>query len=94
MKKLTVITMMIVAMLASMPLQAGHRYQGKYDKQWSKQHICKLDHPGRGHKRHARIVQHNDHAHSHYRGHAHGQHHPVARHDDGGHWGIVFRYFD
>ena len=94
MKKLTVITMLMVAMLASMPLQADHRHEGKYSKQWSKQHVYKSDHPGRGHKRHARMFHRNNHAHSHYRGHAHGHHHPVARHDDGAHWGIVFRYFE
>lgn len=94
MKKLTMITMLMVVMLSSLPVQAGHRYDGKYEKQWSKHHhVYKPDHPGRGHKHRARKIHHGEHAHPHHRRHAHDHSHPVAHHDDGGHWGIVFRYF-
>ena len=93
MKKPILLLMLAALILAPLSLQAHER---GYDKHWKSQHHSyRYDHGG--HDKHGKYGKHKRYVKHYYHSprHAHSDYHrPYRRHDDGGHWGIVFRYFD
>jgi Ni/Co efflux regulator RcnB len=96
MNRLVMISILAAMLLAPLTVQADHRKHAEYDRHGARQHyVHNFDRHGHRHKPYARVTHRGKYyAHPHHRGRKYGHYKRPWRHDDGGHWGIVIRYFE
>ena len=96
MSKLVFISILSAILLVPLSVQADHRNHEGHGRHGAKHHyVHNFDRYGHGHRPHARLAHRGKHyVHPHHRGRKHGHSYRPSHYDDGGHWGIVIRYFD